>query len=120
MKVRWLTSDGRADRRLKRTRLTLGCPSRQLWRTAEMGGFLPVPICPTGHAYVLLAALGQRRDGRQLIGLDRPSKSGWKTRATRARGPRLLRAASRWSSAIAAAARPRVTRPAACQLDGFL
>jgi hypothetical protein len=71
MKVRWLTSDGRADRRLKRTRLTLGCPSRQLWRTAEMGGFLPVPICPTGHAYVLLAALGQRRDGRQLIGLDR-------------------------------------------------
>jgi hypothetical protein len=30
------------------------------------------------------------------------------------------RAASRWSSAIAAAARPRVIRPAASPLDGFL
>jgi hypothetical protein len=36
----------------------------------QFGGFLSVPISPTGDAYVLLAALGHRRVGRRL-GLDR-------------------------------------------------
>jgi len=46
------------------------------------------------NAYVLLAVLGQRRDGRPLIGRNRSLEIGLETRATRARGPRLLRAAS--------------------------
>ena len=43
------------------------------------------------NAYVLLAVVSQRRDGRPLIGRNRSLEIGWETRPTRARGPRLLR-----------------------------
>jgi hypothetical protein len=69
---------------------------------------------------VLLAALGQRGDGRQLIGLDRFLEIGMGNTRDPSEKTKIAGAASRWSSAIAAAVRPRVIRPAARQLDGFL
>jgi hypothetical protein len=78
--------------------------------------------------------VGQRRDGQRLIGLDRfleieigntrdcqcsLALALSETSITRsARASRTKRrAASRWSSAIVAAARPCAIRSAACQLD---
>jgi hypothetical protein len=81
--------------------------------------------------------LGQRRNGRRLIGLNRFLEIGFGntrdpqcslalvlgetsiTRNARANRTKSERA-SRSYSAIAAAARPCAIRPVACQLDGFL
>jgi hypothetical protein len=60
--------------------------------------------------------IGNTRDWQCSLALLGETSITRNARASRTK----RRAASRWSSAIVAAARPCTIRPAACQLDGFV